>query len=71
MVINVNIMNKQIVFRYSGKPESVMGQDILRILPNRFVDTVGPFTFLDHFPVTKILACLLYTSDAADDRRGV
>lgn len=54
--MNHKLMNKQIVFRYSGRPESVAGQDILRILPNRFVDTVGPFTFLDHFPVTKILA---------------
>jgi redox-sensitive bicupin YhaK (pirin superfamily) len=43
-------MNRQIVFRYSGRPETLAGQDLLRILPNRFVDAVGAFTFLDHFP---------------------
>lgn len=29
---------------------------MLRILPNRFVDCIGPFTFLDYFPARNIKA---------------
>jgi hypothetical protein len=40
-------MLKQIELRYGGAPAKVAGQDILRILPNRFVDCIGPFTYLE------------------------
>lgn len=43
-------MEKKIIFQYSGKPEKLGLTSIIRSLPNRFVDTVGHFVFLDQIP---------------------
>ncbi|MCF6361214.1 MAG: pirin family protein [Cyclobacteriaceae bacterium] len=45
-------MKKKIIFQYSGKPEKINFMSIVRSLPNRFVDTVGHFTFIDQVPFT-------------------
>jgi len=43
-------MKKEITFQYSGNPENMGFMSIIRSLPNRFVDTVGHFVFLDQMP---------------------
>ncbi len=43
-------MKKKIVFQYAGQSEKMGFMSIKRSLPNRFVDTVGHFTFLDQMP---------------------
>jgi len=43
-------MKKKIVFHYAGKPENMGFMSIVRSLPNRYVDTVGHFVFLDQMP---------------------
>ncbi len=44
------LMKKKIIFQYSGHPEKMGFMSIIRSLPNRFVDTVGHFVFLDQMP---------------------
>lgn len=43
-------MKKKILFQYSGQPEKLGFTTIIRSLPNRFVNTVGHFVFLDQIP---------------------
>lgn len=66
-------MLKQIELRYEGAPAQVGGQDLLRILPNRFVDSIGLFTFLDYFPARNIEARIPKSPDGsfAHPHRGI
>lgn len=43
-------MRKKIVFQHSGKSETLGFTSIIRSLPNRFVNTIGHFVFLDQIP---------------------
>jgi len=43
-------LNKNIIFQHTGHTEKMGFMSIIRSLPNRFVDTVGHFTFLDQMP---------------------
>jgi len=43
-------MKKKIIFQYGGHTENVGFMSVIRSLPNRFVDTVGHFVFLDQMP---------------------
>jgi redox-sensitive bicupin YhaK (pirin superfamily) len=45
-------MKKKTSFSGKGQRADVGHLNILRILPNRYADKVGPFVFLDHFPPT-------------------
>jgi redox-sensitive bicupin YhaK (pirin superfamily) len=40
---------KQVSFSWSGNRADINGLPILRMLPNRYVQAVGSFVFLDHF----------------------
>ncbi|MDX2430312.1 MAG: pirin family protein [Bacteroides sp.] len=66
-------MLKQIELRYGGAAAQVGGQDLLRVLPNRFVDCIGPFTFLDYFPPRSIKASAPKPPDGsfAHPHRGI
>lgn len=43
-------MENNIALKYKGKAEQVGFIPVVRSLPNRYVDTVGHFTFLDQMP---------------------
>jgi len=46
-------MKKRITLITKGQCEDIGGYKINRILPNRYVDAIGPFVFLDHLIPTK------------------
>jgi len=50
--INLNAMKKKTSFSSGGRRADVGPLTIMRILPNRYADKVGPFVFLDHLPPT-------------------
>lgn len=47
------MMRKQISFSSQGQRADIGHHKILRILPNRYADAVGPFVFLDYIPPAK------------------
>ena len=52
--IQILSMNqKQVSFSWSGNRADINGLPILRMLPNRYVQAVGSFVFLDHFGPAK------------------
>src|SRR4051794_11914873 len=50
--INLNTMKKKTSFSSKGRRADAGPLSIMRILPNRYADKVGPFVFLDHLPPT-------------------
>ena len=48
-------MKKKISFSAQGRRADIGNIPILRILPNRYAEAVGPFVFLDHLgPVRRL-----------------
>jgi len=71
-------MTKNIIFQHTGHTEKMGFMSIVRSLPNRFVDAIGHFTFLDQMPFqlfkTKWLADELNSvkqGDFAHPHRGI
>jgi redox-sensitive bicupin YhaK (pirin superfamily) len=46
-------MKRKVGFVSQGKRADIGDYEIYRILPNRYVEAVGPFIFLDHLPLQK------------------
>ncbi len=66
-------MLKKIAFAYHGTPAAVGDLQVKRMLPNRYMQTVGPFFFLDYLlpNMSKPKPAVAPTGDFAHPHRGI
>ena len=63
-------MKKGTSFSTRGHRADIGGLVISRILPNRYIDAVGPFVFLDHI-VPKLQPSVMDSGTGAHPHRGI